>query len=225
MREYFKIRNSWKTILAPVFKSKAMDELEKFIANELAAGKTIYPESKNIFQAFELCPWEQLKVVIIGQDPYHGEGQAHGLSFSVPAGIKAPPSLINIFKEMQQDLGLNRPTHGYLKLWAQQGVLLLNSVLTVEQDRPGSHRGQGWEIFTDFVIETINREKSHIVFILWGKDAQAKGSKIDATKHLVIEAAHPSPFSATKFFGHQPFSRTNNYLLIHQRDQINWKLT
>ena len=225
MRESFKIQNSWKSILSPILKSETMDDLQKFIASELSAGKSIYPERKNIFQAFDLCPWEGLKVVIIGQDPYHGEGQAHGLSFSVPMGIKAPPSLVNIFKEMQQDLGLERPNHGHLKLWAEQGVLLLNSVLTVEQNKPGSHRNHGWEIFTDFVIETINREKSHMVFILWGKDAQAKGSKINATQHLIIEAAHPSPFSATKFFGHRPFSRTNTYLVSHQRTPINWKLT
>ncbi len=184
---------------------------------------SVLPEEENIFNAFNLCPLTKVKVVILGQDPYHGEGQAHGLAFSVPNGIKIPPSLRNIYKELESDLGIAPRTSGNLESWAKQGVLLLNATLTVLPNTPGSHQGLGWEEFTDSIIKQISTEKSHVVFLLWGKYAQAKASLIDAEKHLVLTAPHPSPFSAyTGFFGSKHFSQTNEYLKNHTYTPIDW---
>lgn len=184
---------------------------------------SVLPEEENIFNAFNLCPLAKVKVVILGQDPYHGEGQAHGLAFSVPNGIKIPPSLRNIYKELESDLGIAPRTSGNLESWAKQGVLLLNATLTVLPNTPGSHQGLGWEEFTDSIIKQISTEKSHVVFLLWGKYAQAKASLIDAEKHLVLTAPHPSPFSAyTGFFGSKHFSQTNEYLKNHTYTPIDW---
>ena len=182
----------------------------------------IYPPEHLIFRALELTPFDQVKVVILGQDPYHGEGQAEGLAFSVPVGVKLPPSLKNIAKELFADLQLTLPQEGSLVSWAEQGVLLLNAVLTVEKDRPGSHRGQGWEAFTDEVIAYLNQHYSHLVFMLWGKEAQKKGALIDRARHLVLEAAHPSPFSVKGFAGCRHFSKANAYLREHGQAEIIW---
>ena len=191
---------------------------------ERAAGKTIYPPQSDWFNAFEYCPFDQVKVVIIGQDPYHNAGQAHGLSFSVPKGVKPPPSLKNIFKELQTDLQLPIPAHGDLSAWAQQGVLLLNACLTVEAHSPGSHQNKGWEVFTDKVIRTISDKQTGVVFMLWGNFAKQKKHLIDG-QHLVLEAAHPSPFSAHQgFFGCQHFSKANAFLSAHQKSIIDWRL-
>lgn len=219
-----KIHESWKAVIGDALGSSSMQELRTYLAKEIGRGKIIYPHGQDIFAAFNECPWEIVKVVIIGQDPYHGEGQAHGLSFSVRPGVKPPPSLVNIFKELRNDLGLEIPDHGSLLSWAHQGVLLLNSVLSVEKGNAGSHRKKGWEQFTDYVVEKLNEEKQGLVFILWGRDAQAKGAKIDRNRHFVIEAAHPSPFSAHKFFGHKPFSRTNHYLKEQGQEVIHWQI-
>ncbi len=184
---------------------------------------TVFPPQEEVFSAFSLCPFSQVAVVILGQDPYHGSGQAHGLSFSVTDDITLPPSLRNIYKELATDLQIPPPQSGNLTHWARQGVLLLNATLTVESGKPGSHQGLGWETFTDTVIKTISDKKDHVVFILWGKYAQAKKPLIDTTKHLIIESPHPSPFSAhTGFFGSRPFSRTNEYLITHGLIPITW---
>lgn len=187
-------------------------------------GKTpIYPSQKNIFNAFTLCPFDSVKVVILGQDPYHGTGQAHGLSFSVPEGVTIPPSLQNIYKEIKDDVGVDISTSGNLERWAQQGVLLLNATLTVAAGTAGSHQGIGWEQFTDAVIQKISDEKEHVVFLLWGKYAQSKEKRIDTTKHLVLKAPHPSPLSAySGFFGCKHFSKTNAYLKLHKKAEIVW---
>ena len=185
--------------------------------------RSVFPPLPLIFNAFALCPFDQVKVVILGQDPYHGEGQAHGLSFSVPEHIPIPPSLRNIYKEIQSDLGQPIPTSGNLERWAKQGVLLLNATLTVLPNTPGSHQGLGWETFTDAVIKKISEEKEHVVFLLWGKYAQAKAELIDTSKHLVLTAPHPSPFSAhTGFLGSKHFSKTNNYLKANHLNEIKW---
>lgn len=216
------IEPSWKKILAPEFEKPYFTELAKAVKAAYLAGP-VYPPPKLIFNAFTLCPLEAVQVVILGQDPYHGQGQAHGLSFSVQAGVKNPPSLQNIYKELASDLGTSLRTSGNLETWATQGVLLLNATLTVLPGQPGSHQGLGWEIFTDAVIKTVSDTKEHVVFILWGKYAQAKRSLIDSTKHLIIESPHPSPFSAhTGFFGSKPFSRSNEYLKTHGRKPIDW---
>lgn len=187
--------------------------------------KDIYPKKESIFKALELTPLKDVKVVILGQDPYHGEGQANGLSFSVNKGIKLPPSLRNIYKELEQDLGIPTPTHGDLTNWSKQGVLLLNSVLTVEKGKPGSHKNMGWQEYTDGIIKQISEEKENIVFILWGKYAESKKELIDNNKHKIIISTHPSPFSARKgFFGSKPFSRTNNYLKEHNKKEIDWNI-
>ncbi len=193
---------------------------------EKQSGKKIYPTGPLIFNAFEKTPIDQVRVVLLGQDPYHGPGQAHGLSFSVQPGIKPPPSLINIFKELKSDIGLvNIPTNGDLTAWAQQGVLLLNASLTVRDNEPNSHANLGWSPFTDAVIETVSRTCNHVVFILWGKFAQQKAPLIDQDKHLILASAHPSPFSADKgFFGSKPFSKTNDWLIAHGIDPIDWAL-
>jgi uracil-DNA glycosylase len=219
-----RIEDSWKTRLAAQFAADHMAALSQFLRAEKAAGKRIYPPGGQIFRAFDLTPFEQVKVVILGQDPYHGPGQAHGLSFSVGPGVAPPPSLQNIYKELAGDLGIAHPGHGNLESWARQGVLLLNSCLTVEDGRAGSHQGKGWERFTDAVIAALNQEHKGLAFILWGRKAQDKGASIDRDRHLVITSVHPSPLSAHNgFFGSRPFSRTNDYLAAQGKSPIDWQ--
>ncbi|MBN4060485.1 uracil-DNA glycosylase [bacterium AH-315-I20] len=216
---------SWKMRLEETFKLPNMQKLEAFLRGEMQAGKTIYPQKHDIFHALHVTPFDEVKVVILGQDPYHGEGQAHGLCFSVPKGVRVPPSLKNIYKEIGNNLGIEAPNHGCLESWAEQGVLLLNSVLTVEQGKAASHQKKGWEEFTNKVISLINDEKEHVVYILWGAYAQKKGAFIDASKHLVIHGLHPSPLSAHRgFFGQHYFSKTNTYLDQHGQQAIDWSL-
>ncbi|MBN8834662.1 MAG: uracil-DNA glycosylase [Niastella sp. SCN 39-18] len=221
-----KIHPSWKEVLKDEFTKTYFGQLVLFLKTEKLSGKTIYPPGPLIFNAFNQTPFDKVKVVILGQDPYHGEGQAHGLSFSVPYGIKPPPSLINIFKEIQQDTGTVMPvTSGNLLPWAQQGVLLLNASLTVRAQEPNSHAMSGWAQFTDAVIEKISDQKEHVVFLLWGNFAMQKQALIDETKHFVLKAAHPSPFSVHKgFFGCKHFTKTNEILMAHGETPINWKL-
>jgi uracil-DNA glycosylase len=217
------IESSWKTILADEFEKPYFKELAAFVKEEYLQG-AVYPHPKNIFSAFDLTPFNEVKVVILGQDPYHGAHQAHGLSFSVTEGVRNPPSLQNIFKEIESDMGV-RPNveNGDLSRWAKQGVLLLNATLTVRASTPGSHQGKGWEQFTDAVIKALSDKREHLVFILWGNYAKAKGAHIDRTRHLVIESPHPSPFSAHNgFFGSKPFSKTNAYLKEHGQSPISW---
>lgn len=217
-----KIHDSWKKHLEWEFEKPYFKELVEFVRAEYV-GKKIFPAPTNIFRAFELCPFEKVKVVILGQDPYHGDGQANGLCFSVNSGMQMPPSLQNIFKEMRDDLGGELRTEACLDDWARQGVLLLNATLTVEAHKAGSHQKKGWEQFTDAVVEVLSRGKEHLVFILWGRYAQEKGAKIDTEKHLVLKAAHPSPFSAySGFFGSKPFSKTNEYLEWNDIEPIRW---
>lgn len=217
---------SWKYGLSDFLLSPQMDELRDFLVSEKQAQKEIYPPSSLIFNAFNTTPLEQVKVVILGQDPYHGPNQAHGLSFSVQKGIALPPSLRNIFHELHADMGVEIPRHGDLTHWAEQGVLLLNSVLTVEAGQPTSHQKRGWENFTDHVIDVLNEQREHIVFILWGAYAQRKGQRIDPNKHLILKAAHPSPLAANRggFFGCKVFSKTNNYLKHNGIEPIDWQL-
>ena len=216
------IEPSWATALSQEIEKPYFATLSSTIRQAYLTGP-VYPPPKLVLNAFNLCPFADVQVVILGQDPYHGPGQAHGLSFSVPDGIKNPPSLKNIYKELATDIGVLPRTSGNLEAWAKQGVLLLNATLTVLPGQPGSHQGLGWETFTDAVIAKIANEKKHVVFILWGKYAQAKKSLIDETKHLIIESPHPSPFSAhTGFFGSRPFSRTNEYLTKHGIAPIQW---
>ncbi len=220
-----RLHESWKTRLAPVFGTPQMQALREFLRTEKAAGKTIYPPSAQIFAALDNTPFDAVKVVILGQDPYHGPGQAHGLCFSVQPGVRPPPSLLNIFKEIESDLGIPRPDHGYLMHWAQQGVLLLNAVLTVERAQAGSHQGKGWEVFTDAVIEALNREREGLVFLLWGSPAQAKGRLVDPSRHHVLKARHPSPLSAhSGFFGCRHFSQANAWLQARGEAPIDWSL-
>lgn len=217
--------SSWMEELAPEFEKEYMKKLLRFLDEEKAKGKIIYPEENEIFSAFELTPLKNVKVVIIGQDPYHGEGQAHGTSFSVKKGIKPPPSLVNIYKEIHHDLGFPIPLHGHLEYWARQGVLLLNAVLTVEKDKAASHQKKGWESFTDKVVELLNCRKEHLVFLLWGSHAQKKGEGIDRKRHLVLETVHPSPLSAHRgFLGCKHFSQTNTYLKETGQIEIDWKI-
>lgn len=217
-----KIEDSWRKRLESEFDKSYFTELAQFVEEEYAT-QTIYPNAKNIFKAFEICPFEATKVVILGQDPYHGPAQADGLCFSVQEGIKPPPSLINIFKEIREDVGKPIPTSGDLTRWAKQGVLLLNATLTVRASSPASHQGRGWEIFTDAVIKLISDQKEKVVFILWGAYAQKKGDIINASKHLIIKSAHPSPFSVYKgFFGSKPFSKTNAYLKNKGLAEVDW---
>jgi uracil-DNA glycosylase len=219
-----RIEPSWKARLAGQFASPHMAALSAFLRAEKSAGKRIYPPGSQIFRAFELTPFEAVKVVILGQDPYHGPGQAHGLSFSVAQGVAPPPSLQNIYKELATDLGIDHPGHGNLESWARQGVLLLNACLTVEDGRAGSHQGKGWEPFTDAVIAALNREREHLVFILWGRKAQDKGAVIDRARHLVLTSVHPSPLSASGgFFGSRPFSAANEWLQSHGMTPIDWR--
>ncbi|MBU3668421.1 MAG: uracil-DNA glycosylase [Candidatus Taylorbacteria bacterium] len=218
-----RLESSWKNILMDQFDLPYFKELSLFVRNEYQTKET-FPNPKNIFKAFDMCPYDSVKVVILGQDPYHGKGQAIGLSFAVPENTTLPPSLKNIFKEIQSDLGITPIQHGNLERWAAQGVLLLNATLTVNAGSPGSHQGKGWEMFTDAVIQKISEGKQHIVFILWGNYARQKGIHIDRKKHLVLEAAHPSPFSAhSGFFGCKHFSKTNAYLKEHGITKIDWK--
>ena len=215
----------WQTKLAQEFDASYMQELQRFITQKRAQGVEIYPQDEECFSAFSLTPFEQVKVIILGQDPYHGPEQAHGLSFSVKSGMKTPPSLLNIFKELNQDLNIPLADHGNLVTWAQQGVLLLNSVLTVEKSKANSHQGKGWETFTDKVIELLNSEHQGLVFMLWGSYAQKKGKAIDRDRHLVLEAVHPSPLSAYRgFLGCKHFSLANDYLTQHGKTAINWSL-
>lgn len=214
---------SWLTHLQTEFDQLYMQDLASFLRAEKAIGKTIYPTGENIFNAFNTTHLNQVKVVILGQDPYHGPNQAHGLSFSVPKGVRIPPSLVNIYKELSADIGITMPQHGNLENWAKQGVLLLNSVLTVEQAQAASHQKRGWERFTDAVIKLINQECQQAVFLLWGSYAQKKGQEIDRNKHLVLTAPHPSPLSAHRgFLGCQHFSKTNQYLQQHNKSPIDW---
>jgi len=202
-----------------------MVELRAFLKAEADAGKKIYPAAKDIFTALDACPFDQVKVVILGQDPYHGPGQAHGLCFSVQKGVAIPPSLMNIYKELATDVGVQNPGHGHLISWAKQGVLLLNNVLTVEDGKAGSHHGRGWELFTDRIVEVLNNKKKNLVFILWGSPAQKKAAKVDGSRHCLIKSVHPSPLSSYRgFFGSKPFSQTNVYLEKHGLAPIDWKL-
>lgn len=213
----------WMQQFSALFEQNFMLNLEEFLASEYTS-KSIYPEFKNIFRAFELTPWEDVKVILLGQDPYHGPGQAQGLSFSVPIGTKVPPSLKNIFKERQSDLNISIPQTGDLSSWAQQGVLLLNSVLTVEAHKAGSHQKKGWEEFTNSIIQTLSERKDPLVFILWGSSAIKKRALIDTSKHIILESVHPSPLSAYRgFFGSKPFSKTNQALLDFNKTPIDWR--
>jgi uracil-DNA glycosylase len=219
------IEESWKKVLKEEFDKPYFQHIITFLKAEKATGKIIYPPGPLIFNAFKQTPFDKLKVVLLGQDPYHNKGQAHGLSFSVPDGVPKPPSLVNIFKELHSDLGIEIPESGNLEKWAKQGVLLLNASLTVRKNEPGSHAKIGWLQFTDSVIKKISDEKRGIVFLLWGKFAQEKQAIIDETKHYVLKAAHPSPYSANNgFFGCRHFSLTNELLMKQHKSPIDWKL-
>ena len=221
------IEQGWKNVLKGEFNKDYFAEIVTWLKTEKISNSTVYPPGSLIFNAFDQTPFEQLKVVVIGQDPYHGPGQAHGLSFSVPEGVKPPPSLQNMFKELRSDLGIQMPTdYGNLTQWAKQGVLLLNASLTIRANQPNSHARIGWMEFTDAVIKTISAKKSNVVFLLWGRFAQEKQPLIDETKHYVLKAAPPSPLSADKgFFGCRHFSKTNAILVKHGKDPIDWQLT
>lgn len=216
---------SWQATLAQEFELPYMQALKTFLQDEKGLNKVIYPEASNWFHALETTPLEEVKVVILGQDPYHQRGQAHGLCFSVQPGVKVPPSLVNIYKELENDLGIERPEHGYLESWAKQGVLLLNAVLTVEDSKANAHQGKGWEQFTDKIISTINEHSDNVVFMLWGSYAQKKGAMIDEKKHLVLKAPHPSPLSAYRgFLGCRHFSQANGHLAENGKETIDWQL-
>lgn len=223
------LHSSWLAVIGDELEKPYMQNLKAFLQQEKAAGKVIYPPSPLIFNAFNHTPFEQVRVVIIGQDPYHGPGQAHGLSFSVPQGVDLPPSLINIFKEISSDLGVNMGPRisqsGDLTAWADQGVLLLNATLTVELGKAGAHQNRGWEQFTDAAIAALNQHREGLVFVLWGSYAQKKGAFIDAKKHLVLKSVHPSPLSAHRgFFGNRQFSTINQYLIRQGKTPIDWQL-
>lgn len=218
------IGNDWDILLKDEYKKDYFIKLKNYIINEYKT-KTIYPKMSEIFNAFTKTSYDDVKVVIIGQDPYHGENEAEGLSFSVKIGIQKPPSLVNIFTELKSDLGIDPPNHGSLVSWAKEGVLLLNATLTVIKDCPRSHANKGWEIFTDEVIKLINQKNTPVVFILWGSDARSKKNLITNPKHLILESAHPSPLSAYRgFFGSKPFSKTNEFLVKNGIKPINWKI-
>lgn len=220
-----KLEDSWKRELAPEFSAEYMSELRKFLLQQKMAGKRVFPPGEEIFSALNYTSLEKTRVVILGQDPYHGPGQAHGLCFSVKPGVAIPPSLLNIYKELQADLGIRPPSHGCLSSWAKQGVLLLNAVLTVEAHKAASHQGKGWERFTDSIINVLNTQKQGLVFLLWGSYAQKKGAMIDRQKHLVLQSPHPSPLSASRgFFGNKHFSKTNAYLEEQGFKAIDWQL-
>ncbi|HIZ27214.1 uracil-DNA glycosylase [Barnesiella sp. An55] len=219
---YVRIESSWQQRLQPEFDKPYFEKLTDFVRHEYAT-KTVYPPGSQIFAAFDACPFDRVKVVILGQDPYHEPNQAHGLCFSVNDQIPFPPSLQNIFKEIESDLGIPVPKSGNLTRWARQGVLLLNATLTVEAHRAASHQGKGWETFTDAVIHKLAEEREHLVFILWGAYAQRKGEFIDRNRHLVLQSPHPSPLSAHRgFFGNHHFSKTNQYLVAHGIEPIQW---
>jgi uracil-DNA glycosylase len=223
------LHESWRAALAAELAGSDMAALRRFLDAEEHAGKRIFPARPDRFRALELTPLDRVRVVILGQDPYHGEGQAHGLSFSVRPGVRPPPSLVNIYKELASDLGLARPSHGFLELWARQGVLLLNTVLTVEQGLAASHRDRGWERFTDAVIRAVATRPEPVVFLLWGAHAQKKAALVKSVdrdaRHLVLTAAHPSPLSARNgFFGSRPFSQANAFLTAHGGPPIDWSL-
>jgi uracil-DNA glycosylase len=218
------IEASWKEILMEEFSKQYFLELKEFLVDEKMK-HTIYPPGSQIFNAFNMTPFEDVRVVLLGQDPYHGQGQAHGLCFSVSRGIKPPPSLVNIFKEIESDLGIPVPNQGCLEKWARQGVMLLNATLTVRANQPGSHQRKGWETFTDAVIEKLSAKRVGLVFLLWGKFAQEKETIIDTNRHYVLKAAHPSPFSAYNgFFGCRHFSKTNEILARHGLQEIDWRV-
>ena len=219
-----KIEQSWKEALAPEFGKPYFEALVAFLHQEKAAGKTIYPPGSQIFRAFDLTPLPSVKVVILGQDPYHGPGQAMGLSFSVPDGVPAPPSLRNIFREISDDLGIQMSGRPNLEKWARQGVLLLNTALTVLAGSPASHSRIGWQEFTDAVIRTVSERCDGVVFLLWGRFAQGKAALIDSSKHMVLMAAHPSPLAGGAFFGCRHFSKTNDYLISRGKSPIDWQL-
>lgn len=220
-----KLDDSWKQALSAEFASPYMQKLKDFLLAEKNAGKQIFPKGAEYFRALDLTPLPEVKVVILGQDPYHGAGQAHGLCFSVQPGVRTPPSLVNIYKELQSDLGIAPVQHGFLESWARQGVLLLNSVLTVEEARAASHQGQGWEKFTDAIIRRVNDECDGVVFLLWGAYAQKKAAFVDQAKHLVLKSPHPSPLSAHNgFFGNHHFSKANEFLISRGKQPIDWQL-
>lgn len=217
-----KIEKSWKSALTGEFNQDYWKELTEYVREQYKS-KTVYPPPKKVFRAFDLCPLEKVKVVIVGQDPYHGPHQANGLCFAVEEGITLPPSLKNIYKEIHSDLGIDPLPSGDLSRWASQGAFMLNAVLTVAAGSPASHAGLGWERFTDGVIKTLNEKREHVVYMLWGKYAQNKGAVIDRDKNLVLASAHPSPFSATMFFGNHHFSKCNEYLKKHGLEPIDWR--
>ncbi len=227
--DQIKLHESWKTPLAPEFSSEYMAKLRNFLVQQKADGKAIYPKGSEYFRALDLTPLDKVRVVILGQDPYHGPGQAHGLCFSVQPGVRPPPSLVNIYKELESDIGIQRPSHGFLESWAKQGVLLLNSVLTVQQAEAASHRGKGWEQFTDAIIRLVAAKDDPVVFLLWGSYAQKKAGFVESVeqggKHLILKGPHPSPLSAYKgFFGCQHFSKTNAFLSANGLTPIDWSL-
>lgn len=223
--ENFLTAPQWKELLKEEFNEPYFLELKKFISSEKEAGKIIYPQDDEIFSAFNITDFNDVKVVIIGQDPYHGENQAHGMSFSVKPGVKIPPSLRNIYKELNSDINFEIPDHGCLQEWAKQGVLMLNACLTVEASLANSHQKKGWEQFTDKVIELINDERENVVFLLWGSPAQKKAKKVDENKHHILKSVHPSPLAAYRgFFGCQHFSKTNEFLKSQGEIEINWQL-
>ncbi|MEN0088741.1 MAG: uracil-DNA glycosylase [Pseudomonadota bacterium] len=225
MANDIQLHESWREPLRAQFNSIEMQSLKAFLQSERQAGKTIFPRPAHWFAALDAVPLDEVKVVILGQDPYHGPGQAHGLSFSVPQGVRVPPSLLNIYKELEGDLGIAPANHGNLQSWANQGVLLLNSVLTVEAHKAASHKGQGWEQFTDAVIRLVAERDTPAVFILWGSYAQKKAAFVDAEKHLILKSVHPSPLSAHNgFFGTKPFSKANAFLAEHGLNEIDWRV-
>ena len=225
MSDSIGLHESWKAPLRPEFDADYMAQLRSFLVAEKAAGKRIFPKGAEWFRAMDLTPLDKVRVVILGQDPYHGPGQAHGLCFSVKPGVPPPPSLVNIYKELQSDLGIERPRYGFLEHWAQQGVLLLNSVLTVEMAKAASHQGKGWERFTDAVIRLVNAKEEPVVFLLWGAYAQKKAAFVDTSKHLVLKAAHPSPLSVHNgFLGCRHFSKCNAFLESKGLPPIDWSL-
>lgn len=219
------LEQSWEKYLGEEFEKPYMADLFAFLKEEKKKGKVVYPSENHILEAFRLTPFDKVKVVILGQDPYHGPGQAHGLCFSVNKNIKIPPSLVNIFKELKDDMNIEIPAHGCLESWAKQGVLLLNTVLTVEDGKAGSHHKKGWEKFTDKVIEVLNKEKEHLVFILWGSPAHKKAAHVDEKKHLCLKSVHPSPLSVYRgFMGSKPFSQANAYLKNNNLPEIDWSI-
>ena len=216
---------SWLSLLQDEFDSHYMRQLRVFLREEKQNGRRVFPPGSDMFNALNSTPFDDVKVVILGQDPYHGEGQAHGLCFSVKPGVPVPPSLRNIYRELETDVGFDPPGHGFLQAWAQQGVLLLNSVLTVRANQAGSHQGKGWERFTDRIVALLSQNKEALVFLLWGSYAQKKGAMVDRNRHLVLQSVHPSPLSASRgFFGKRHFSQANNYLQSHGKPTVNWQL-